>query len=768
MRPKRGMERRARRARRARTWAARALLVVRSPATLLPAASSLAVPALIGALLAMPLPAAPLRSMSLVPGSAPAGAVRPAPPRAQAPGGEHYRLVIQGDRPIFSRTAEVTISGATDAPPGATVTVSLTPITGAAAAPAPTSPASPGSPGSAAAPASPGPQRPDAGEPARPRTLPGAGPEPPPRLLPEHFDTLSVPVAADRTWTVAWPEPLAAGTYEVTARVDDGRGGAGMARNQLVVQLPGTLPRRPLLAAPEDYAPAPVSAAGDFQPTTDRWRIVPPPYEINERGSRWDPYHQNRWKGDLPIRGQDLFLNLSAVSDSLVEARTLPTPSGASSRRPASPRFFGRDGQLFATETAALSADLFHGDTAFKPVDWRFKATIAGNFNDLRVAENGVVNPDVRRGTARQRGFLALQEAFGEVKLADLSPSYDFLSLRAGIQPFASDFRGFVFTDTNLGVRLFGSLEANRDQYNLALFDRLEKDTNSGLNTFSWRRQQVAVANFFRQDFLTPGYTASASLHLLRDEASFAFDKNGFLSRPDPVGSFTPHQVRALYLGWAGLGHAGRVNLDHAFYYVAGSDSLNPIAGPDPAGGGHDGVEIRALMAALELSVDLSWLRPKLAYFYASGDGRPTDRRATGFDSIFDDPAFAGGGFSFWNRLGLQVPGLGVALVNRGSLLPDLRSSKEEGQPNFVNPGLHLVSAALAADLTPELHAELTANHLRFDQTATLELLLFQAPIRPDIGWDLSLGVRWRPFLNNQIRLAAGVAALLPGRGFRD
>jgi hypothetical protein len=659
-------------------------------------------------------------------------AVAGKPRQPAAPQAVRYRLVIHDGRPIFTQTSQVTIAGATDAPPGATVTVSVTPVT-AGAGPAPASPPAASS-----------------------------------RRMADSSLAISIPVGPDYGWSVAWPVPLAAGTYAVIARVDDGRGGAGTARQDLVVQLPGALPRRPLLAAPEDYAPAPTSAAGDFQPTTDRWRIVPPPYELAERGSRWDPYHQNQWKGDLPIHGQDLFLNLSAVSDSLAEARTLPTPSGASSRRPASPRFFGRDGQLFATETAAVSADLFRGDTAFKPVDWRFKATVAGNFNDLRVAENGVVNPDVRRGTSRQRGYLALQEAFGEVKLADLSPNYDFLSLRAGIQPFASDFRGFVFTDTNLGLRLFGSLEANRDQYNLALFDRLEKDTNSGLNTFSWRRQQVAVLNFFRQDFLTPGYTAEASVHVLRDEASFAFDKNGFLSRPDPVGSFTPHQVRAVYLGCAGLGHAGPLNIDHAFYYVAGSDSLNPIAGPDTAGKGRNSVDVRALMAALEVSIDFSWLRPKLAYFYASGDGRPTDRRATGFDAIFDDPAFAGGGFSFWNRLGLQVPGVGVALVNRGSLLPDLRSSKEEGQPNFVNPGLHLISAALAADLTPELHAELTVNHLRFDQTAPLELLLFQSPIRRDIGWDLSLGVRWRPFLNNQVRLAAGVAALLPGAGFRD
>ena len=54
--------------------------------------------------------------------------------------------------------------------------------------------------------------------------------------------------------------------------------------------------------------------------------------------------------------------------------------------------------------------------------------------------------------------------------------------MRIGIQPFQSDFRGFLFNDQQLGIRLFGTRDNNRFQYNLALFWRLEKDTNSGLN----------------------------------------------------------------------------------------------------------------------------------------------------------------------------------------------------------------------------------------------------------------------------------------------
>jgi hypothetical protein len=173
-------------------------------------------------------------------------------------------------------------------------------------------------------------------------------------------------------------------------------------------------------------------------------------------------------------------------------------------------------------------------------------------------------------------------------------------------------------------------------------------------------------------------------------------------------------------------------------------------------------------MAALELSIDKDWYRPKIGIFYATGDDDPTDRDARGFDAIFDNPAFAGGGFSYWNRLGVRLGGTAITLVNRGSLLPSLKSSKEEGQPNFVNPGLLLGTAGVDLEVTPKLRMVATLNHLRFDTTETLELLLFQGDLDEEIGWDLSLGGRWRPFLNENVVVLGGAAAFLPGDGFEQ
>lgn len=579
-----------------------------------------------------------------------------------------------------------------------------------------------------------------------------------------------VVVGEDGAFSLRWPETLAGGSYRLRATVTGPGGQSVRAEISLVIQLEGRLPRRPLVAGEEEERSPPVLLRPeDYEAFTDRWRVTPPPYELTVEGSRWDPYNQNLLKGDLPILGQDIFLNLTAVSDTLLDGSMLPTPAGISTDQPGSIDFFGDEEQRLANQLLLLSADLFKGDTAFKPFTWRLKATLAANLNDLRVAENAVVRPDVREGTRRTRGFVAVEELFVEAKLATLSDSYDFLSVRVGSQPFVSDFRGFLFSDINLGVRLFGNLRSNRYQYNLAFFERLEKDTNSGLNTFELRDQRVAVASLYRQDFLVKGHTHQWSVHYVKDDPTFVFDKNGFLVRPDPIGSFTPHEIEATYLGWTSFGHVGRLNLDHALYYVTGRDSLNPIAGPDPVpGGGDDAVDIEAAMAAVELSVDRNWYRPKLSLLWASGDSDPTDRTARGFDAIFDNPNFAGGGFAFWNRLGIRLAGTGVGLVQRGSLLPSLKSSKDEGQPNFVNPGLLLASAGVDLELTPELKAVATVNHLRFDTTEVLELVLFQAPIDEEIGWDVSVGARWRPFLNNNVILLGGVAAFIPGRGFED
>jgi hypothetical protein len=525
-------------------------------------------------------------------------------------------------------------------------------------------------------------------------------------------------------------------------------------------------------ADPSGVAPRDVQASSHFAPVEDRWRIGFPEWDRYGKGhpplddypyaeGHWyDPFNLNVLKGDYPLIGQHTFLNITGISQTDLEGRQVPTQANGfdSTNRPGEFQQFGRPNQFFFKQNLVLSADLFHGDAAFRPVDWRVRLTPVFNVNYLAVDEVGIVSPDVTKGTSRGRSWLALQEWFVESKLADLSPDYDFLSVRLGSQPFVSDFRGFLFSDTNRAVRLFGTNFSNRDQFNLTYFKQLEKDTNSELNAFGDRHQDVFIANYYRQDFIFPGYTAQWSVHYNHDGPTFHFDKNGFLVRPDPTGVAKEHTVDVTYLGWAGDGHIGRVNITHQLYWALGHDTLNPLA--------NQSQDINAQMAALELSYDRDWMRFRSSFLWASGDDDINNKHATGFDAIVDNPNFAGGEFSYWQRQ--QIKLLGVNLVQKNSLLPDLRSSKLEGQSNFVNPGLWLVNFGVDMDLTPKLKLISNANLLWFDETAVIKQFIFQETVHHFIGTDLSLGFEYRPLLGNNVICRFGLSTLIPGRGFRD
>ncbi len=516
-----------------------------------------------------------------------------------------------------------------------------------------------------------------------------------------------------------------------------------------------------------------------FNVVPNRWALEQPDYRryrpsgeyIYTKPHWYDPFNRNRFKGDEPIwpavLGQQVFFNFTGSETTFIDGRKVPVPSDVSAAQPGSSAFFGRGEQFFLDQTFRFTFDLFHGDASFKPVDWRIRVTPEVSLNYLDVKELGIVGPDVRAGTTRLDSHVGFQEAFVEYKLHDLSANYDFVSVRAGIQEFNADFRGFLFVEEQPGLRVFGDLKNDRIEYNAAYFDFLEKNTNSGLNTFSRRKQQVMLGNVYIQDFFFPGYTAEFLGAYNKDDGGLHYDDNGFLVRPAPVGNVInqgvgaiPHSIQVGYFGWLGSGHIKRINITHAFYEAAGKDSFNPIAGRR--------VTVNAQMAAVELSLDRDWIRYRISSFYSSGDNNPRNGRANGFDAIVDLPSFAGGLFSFWNREGIRLLGSGVSLTTDGSLLPNMRSNKNEGQANFVNPGIFLVNAGTDIDITPKLKGFVNFNYLRFMRTEPLEFVLFQSPIRHNIGEDFGVGVTYRPPLSENIILTGGASMLQPGQGFRD
>lgn len=567
----------------------------------------------------------------------------------------------------------------------------------------------------------------------------------------------------------AWAEGLDRQERGTAATGDD-----GTSIFDLLAQIfddrrrPGAAPRVELPPVPVDPKSVPAPTAADpaeFLPVPDRWRLVD---AIGVKDRWWDPYNQNTLKGDRPIIGNDVFIIVSAISDTVFEPRRLPFPvGGQTTDRPGSNSTFGRYRSFLVNQTLITSFSLVKGLTAFKPPDYELRISPVFNINHASTEERRLLRADPARGLDRTDGFVALQEAFFDYHIRNVSDRYDFDSVRFGIQPFSSDFRGFLFQDVQMGVRLFGNRDNNLWQYNLAYFQRVEKDTNSGLNNIDkgLRRDFIATANIYRQDLPVLGFTSQLSwtYNWNREAGNEYYDRNGFLQRPAVLGDQRGRDYDVHYAGFSGDGHFGRLNLTHSFYYAMGSQSGDPLSGRVGKS------DISAFFAAVEPSVDFDWIRVRLSALYASGDKDPYDKKATGFDAIFENPQFAGADTSYWIRQGIPfIGGGGVGLSGRNGVLPSLRSSKEEGQSNFVNPGLILLGVGADFDVSPEVRISGNFNYLEFANTSSLQALRNQAKIRPEIGWDISAGVIYRPnFIQNVVVRLSG-AVLVPARGLKD
>jgi len=541
---------------------------------------------------------------------------------------------------------------------------------------------------------------------------------------------------------------------------------------------PGAIRSAPPEAFPSEHIAIP-----------DRWRLAE---TLGLVHPRWqDPYNQNTLKGDRPIcepadesearrnslgcrvhrllglTEPDWFFVASAISDTVVEPRTFPIPVGVqTTQRPGSNDVFGDNRSLVLAQTFIASFALIKGNTAFVPPHIEYRLTLAFNFNYVDVGERRVLDVRPSHATHRFDAAVGVQEAFVDYHLRNVSDRFDFDSIRVGIQPFQFDFRGFLFQDQQLGIRLFGNRDNNRFQYNIAAIWRLEKDTNSGLNNIlqTPRDDWILHANLFRQDFPFVGLTSQASLtyNMNRERGEIEVDDNGFPVRPALFGNLRARNYDAVYLGYSVDGRIGRVNLDASFYGLIGSDRANVFTGRN--------ARIQSFFLAAEPSIDFDWVRIRGAGLFASGDGDPYDDVERGFDAIFENPIFAGADTSYWIRQTIPFAGGGraVSVNGRNGILNSLRSSKEQGQSNFANPGTMLLGVGADFDLTPGLRLSANANHLWFHQTEVIENLRMQGNVRRDIGWDLSAAAIWRPRATQNIVFRLSGAVLQSGTGFRD
>jgi hypothetical protein len=493
----------------------------------------------------------------------------------------------------------------------------------------------------------------------------------------------------------------------------------------------------------------------------DRWRIVD---SLGYEEKWYDPYNQNTYKADKPIH-DDWFFNVTAISDTVLEFREVPTPVGLQSTdSPGSLDVFGGLDQATFNQNVAVELVYLKGDTVFRPPDWEYRFTPVFNYNYTEIDEILGLNADPSEGRTRSDSHVGIQSAFVDKHLRNVSDNFDFDSIRVGIQPFSSDFRGFVFQDAPFGVRLFGNRDNNKLQYNLAWFRRMEKDTNSGLNDIGedLRDDDIYVANVYFQDQPTLGFFSQLTLiHNRNSEDDVFYDNNDFIARPASLGEERSREYEVTYLGYNGDGHFGRLNVTTSLYFAIGEEDGSVFTGEDS--------DIEAWFFALEPSMDFDWIRARASFLYGSGDDDPYDDKSEGFDAIFENPQFAGADTSYWIRQGVPLIGGGrVALSQRNGVLNSMRSSKEHGQSNFTNPGIILLGGGVDMDILPELRLTLNANYLTFAETEVLEVARNQGNVDKEIGLDLSAAIIWRPYMSQNVVLRLSYAQLLAGDGFND
>ncbi len=501
----------------------------------------------------------------------------------------------------------------------------------------------------------------------------------------------------------------------------------------------------------------------------DRWRIMETLGVVKQRFR--DPYRQNVFKGDRPYEpfkkwGDDVFLSLVGISDSLGEARRLPIPVGAqSSRRAGALDVFAPSNQLTVAQSFIVGASIIKGNTTFKPPDYEYRLILAANLNRSQVDPVRALRVDPGRGFVRYDNHIAVVEAFYDKHRRNVSERYDFDSYRVGIQPITSDFRGFIFQDNALGLRFFGNRNNNRTQYNLAALVRLEKDTNTGLIDILQRPRSdvVLLANLYRQDFPRLGHTTQVTVinNWNGEDGPDYYNKNGFQERPAVLGDARPHHYNVTYLGANGDGHFGKWNLTTSLYGAVGRDSRHPLAQRSQT--------ILAAFGAMELSRDFDWIRGRFTVVGATGDSNPFDGKATGFDAVQENPQIAGADTGFWIRQAVPLAGGGgVSLSGRNGILPSLRSSKDQGQSNFVNPGLFFAGLGADFDVTPQVRLVTNVSGIAFANTTVLSVLRNQGSLDRFVGIDTSMAFQVRPLMTQNIVFSISGAALLPGRSFQQ
>jgi len=436
-----------------------------------------------------------------------------------------------------------------------------------------------------------------------------------------------------------------------------------------------------------------------------------------------DPYNQNILKGDFPIDGKHLYFVFNGIQDAnFITGRSF---LGTTVQQNAALNNF--DFTLFDNVTTSI--EFFSGTTAVQePKRWDFVLTPVFNWNNA----NGDNN----------QPFVGFQNAFGAVKLADLSPFFDAATAQFGIFAIKNDFEGFIYNDQNRHGEVFATLNANETAMDVFYADRVLKDAVSGLNTGNRRNDEVGGLNYQIND-IRPGL-----------DLNLEYTNNQDTQLGEIKNKFNPNAaVSANYMGAAIQGVLGRFDISAGATYVTGRDGNNILT--------HEPGDIEAGMGFIKMDYPINFLKPHAAYLWASGNNDPTSGKETGYDSINDGTNFFGGQFSFFegNNIAGTFDGKNVFLVRANSVIPSLRNGNQTS--NFVNPGLIATNFGIDVQVHPKVVLTTNYNSFSFQSnTSSFGLIDAKLPalLNNHIADEFNFGFTIRPGLADDFQIQTGVS----------
>ena len=406
----------------------------------------------------------------------------------------------------------------------------------------------------------------------------------------------------------------------------------------------------------------------------------------------------------------DWFVSLGAISDTLVELRRLPTPVGAADLDPRqrASTSSARASRRSSPRRSSSSLALIKGNTTFKPPDYEFRIVPAFNVQprrgrgDPRAARRSAPGHHAQRQPRGAAGSLrrrAPAQRLGPLRLRLDPRRHPAVHLGLPRLPLPGRARSACASSAR-ATTTSGSTTS-------AWFRRLEKDTNSGLNDVTTRAARATTT--FVANALPPGLPV-ARLHLAgapsvlnvqpRGRRGDFFDDNGFLERPAVLGDARAARLHASPTSaTAATATFGALEPPTSVYLALGRDERHPLA--QQRAGHPRRLRRRRALARLQLGARAPVRAVRSRATRIPSTGRPRASTRSSRTRSSPAPTRASGSARPIPLIG----GGGVALSGRNGVLASLRSSKDQGQSNFVNPGLLLLGVGADVDLTPQLRA---------------------------------------------------------------